>query len=367
MSEVRPRLRELGFHQDRLPFILPTGKRNDITDVPGVLVGHFTLIEGESIRTGATAVLPHPDNLFQNKVPAGLAVGNGFGKLMGSTQIIELGEIETPILLTNTLAVPRAADALLDWTLSTVGNETVTTVNPVVGETNDGYLNDIRQRSLTPEMILKAIREASPDPVEEGAVGAGAGTVAFGWKGGIGSSSRCLPENFGGYTLGVVVQTNFGGILQFCGIPAGKALGKYYLKDQMGENNGRSGGSILIIVGTDAPLQGHSLTRLANRALGGLARTGAALGNQSGDYAIAFSTAETVRRTPERRSQPSQLLYFPNDLLSPLFLAAVEATEEAIYNSLLKAVTIRGFKGRMVEALPIDKIRTLIRQYSHKE
>ena len=367
MSEDRPRLRELGFHPESLPFILTPGNRNDITDVSGIHIGHFTVIEGDSIRTGATAIVPHPENLFQNKVPAGLAVGNGFGKLMGSTQITELGEIETPILLTNTLSVPRAADALLDWTLSYPENEMVTSVNPIVGETNDGHLNDIRRRVLTSEMILQAIHKASSEPVLEGAVGAGTGTVAFGWKGGIGSSSRCLSKELSGYKLGALVQTNFGGVFQLCGIPVGKVLGKYFLRDQVEEIHGRSGGSILIVLATDAPLNSRSLTRLASRALGGLARTGAALGNQSGDYAIAFSTAEAVRLTRARRSNPSPLLDYPSDLLSPLFLAAVEATEEAIYNSLLKAVSMTGYQGRTIEALPIEKIKALIKQYSRKE
>jgi len=372
MPEARPRLRELGFHPEKLPFVLPPGTRNDITDVAGVQVGHFTLIEGDSIRTGATAILPHPGNLFMDKVPAGIAVGNGFGKLTGSTQVAELGEIETPILLTNTLAVPRAADAILDWTLSYPGNETVKSVNPIVGETNDGYLNDIRRRALTSEMILNSIQLASSNPIVEGALGAGTGTVAFGWKGGIGSSSRCLPDEFGGYRLGALVQSNFGGILQICGIPVGKAIGSYYLKEHLKSTSSSpapdlSGGSIMIILATDAPLDSISLNRLARRGLAGLARTGAAMGNQSGDYVIAFSTAEAVRLTPERRSKTLPKISYPNDLISPLFLAAIEAVEEAVYNSLLKATTLQGFQGRRVNALPIARVRALIKQYSRQE
>jgi len=353
------RLRQIGL----VPGILPAGPLNAITDVEGLQVGHFTLIQGDSIRTGATAVLPHPGNLFQDKVPAGLAVGNGFGKPMGSTQIEELGEIETPIVLTNTLAVPRAAEAILDWTLSQPGNEQVFSLNPVVGETNDGYLNDIRRRALTAEMIHQAIENAQPGPVAEGALGAGTGTTAFGWKGGIGSASRRLPQALGGYTLGALVQSNYGGVLQMCGIPVGLALGRYYLKEQLDASPPQSGGSIMILIATDAPLSDRNLHRLAGRALGGLARTGAALGNGSGDYAIAFSTAAEVRRTPARRSTPWLALDLPNDLLSPLFLAVQEATEEAIYNSLLQAESMDGFLGHHIDALPVDEVQRLVDQY----
>ncbi|MCU0501457.1 MAG: P1 family peptidase [Anaerolineae bacterium] len=374
---ARPRARDLGL----APGILPTGPLNALTDVAGVRVGHVTLIEGESIRTGVTAILPHAGNLFQEKVPAGLAVGNGFGKLAGATQLVELGEIETPIVLTNTLAVPRAADAILDWTLAQPGNETVTSVNPVVGETNDSTLNDIRRRSVTREHVLAAIEMAQAGPVaegippSEGCVGAGTGTVAFGWKGGIGTSSRRLPVSpgdslsarLGGYTVGVLVQSNFGGVLQIMGIPVGERLGRYYLKDEIGNEKptGRPNpkstihnpqspdGSIMIVLATDAPLSDRNLTRLARRAMAGLARTGAAMSNGSGDYAIAFSTSELVRRTRQRRSNPASLTELPNDALSPLFLAAIEATEEAIYNSLLKAETTTGYRGRTVEALPL--------------
>jgi D-aminopeptidase len=329
---------------------------NAITDVPGVQVGHFTLMEGDDIRTGATAILPHGGNLFQEKVPAGVVVGNGYGKLMGSTQVVELGEIETPIVLTNTLSVPRAAEALLDWTLSRPGNEDVASVNVAVGETNDGWLNNIRARRLTAAQIYSAIEKASAGEVMEGAVGAGTGTVAFGWKGGIGTSSRVLPTGLGGFTVGALVQSNFGGVLQMAGKPLGQALGRYYLKDQL---DAGADGSIMIVLATDAPLSDRNLTRLARRALAGLARTGASMSDGSGDYVLAFSAAESVRRTAKRRGQIAQYPEVPNGLMSPLFEAAIEAAEEAIYNSLCMAETMTGFRGT-VEALPLDKIRILI-------
>lgn len=348
---ARCRARALGLK----PGILSPGRWNAITDVPGVLVGHFTLIEGADIRTGATAILPHPGNLFQEKVPAGLAVGNGFGKLMGSTQIVELGEIETPLVLTNTLAVPRAAEAVLDWTLTRPGNENAGSVNPVVGETNDGQLNNIRARRLTMAQILSAIETAASGPVAEGNVGAGTGTVAFGWKGGIGTSSRALPKTLGGFRVGALVQSNFGGVLQMAGLPVGQALGQYYLKDRL---DAAADGSIMIVLATDAPLSDRNLTRLARRALAGLARTGAAFSNGSGDYALAFSTAEGVRRTAARREHVTLYPELPNDRVSPLFEAAIEATEEAIYNSLCMAETMTGYRGT-VEALPLDAARRI--------
>lgn len=354
---VRSRARELGI----IPGILPPGPLNAITDVREVRVGHFTLIEGDDLRTGATAVLPHGGNLFQEKTPAGLAVGNGFGKMMGSSQLQELGEIETPIILTNTLAVPRAADAILDWTLAQFGNEDVRSINPIVGETNDGVLNNIRRRALTPEMIHQAIAAAGTGPAPEGSVGAGVGTVAFGWKGGIGTSSRILPANLGGFTVGVLVQSNFGGILQILGVPIGQRLGRYYLKDKL--EAGRADGSIMMLVATDAPLSDRNLTRLAWRAMAGLARTGASMSNGSGDYAIAFSTAETVRRTRERRETLCTIAELPNNLMSPLFQAVIEATEEAIYNSLCTATAMTGYQGCHVEALPLDQVITLMREY----
>lgn len=351
-AAARCRLRTLGLTCG----ILPPGPLNAITDVDGVCVGHVTLSDGAEIRTGATAILPHGGNLYQEKVPAGVVVGNGYGKLMGSTQIQELGEIETPLLLTNTLAVPRAADALLDWTLRQPGNEAVGSVNMVVGETNDGYLNNIRARVLTPALIEQAITTAQPGPVAEGCVGAGTGTVAFGWKGGIGTSSRRLPAALGGYTVGVLVQSNYGGVLQIAGYPVGQHLGQYYLREYteppMSPDN--ADGSIMIIVATDAPLSDRNLTRLANRALAGLARTGASMSNGSGDYVLAFSTAATVRRTRLAPGQMRSTVEVPNEQVSPLFQAVIEATEEAIYNSLCMATTTIGYRGRRVEALPLD-------------
>ncbi|HEX6269525.1 MAG TPA: P1 family peptidase [Anaerolineales bacterium] len=345
MDTPRKRARELGI----TPGILPAGKWNAITDLQGVKVGHVTVVEGDDVRTGVTAVLPHGGNLFQDKVPAGIAVGNGFGKLMGSTQVEELGEIETPILLTNTLAVPGVAGALLDWTLAQKGNERVLSVNPVVGETNDGYLNNIRKMAVTKEHVFQAIDGASSGYVAEGCVGAGTGTVCFGWKGGIGTSSRLLPEKLGGYTVGVLVQTNFGGVLQMDGIPVGKKFGQYYLKEYDLDD-----GSIMIVLATDAPLSDRNLKRLAKRGLAGLARTGASMSNGSGDYVIAFSTAEETRRLPERRNKVWAYPEVPNDAMSPLFQSAIEATEEAIYNSLCMAETMTGYHGAKVAALPFS-------------
>lgn len=352
MEPLRRRARELGI----TPGVLPTGQWNAITDVRGVKVGQVTLIEGEDIRTGVTAILPHGGNVFQDKVPAGIAVGNGFGKLMGFTQVEELGEIETPIVLTNTLAVPAAAEALIEWTLGQQGNEEVRSVNPVVGETNDGWLNDIRARAVTKASVLEALKNAGSGPVEEGSVGAGTGTVCFGWKGGIGTSSRVLPKSLGGYTVGALVQSNFGGVLQMDGIPVGKELGQYYLKDEL---DASADGSIMIVIATDASLSDRNLLRLAKRGLSGLARTGASLSNGSGDYAVAFSTAEAVRRTPERRGKVWAYPEVPNDLTSPLFQATIEATEEAVYNSLCMAETMTGYRGRTVHALPLEKVERL--------
>jgi D-aminopeptidase len=378
----RPRARELGLKVG----ILPVGQLNAITDVNGVMVGHTTIIRGENIRTGATAILPHNGNLFREKVPAAIFVGNGFGKLTGSTQVAELGEIETPILLTSTLSVPRVADALLDYMLSLPGNEDVQSVNPVVGETNDGYLNDIRGRHVTRDDVFNAIKGAKGGAVEEGSVGAGTGTVAFGFKGGIGTASRRLPASLGGFTLGVLVQTNFGGILTINGAPVGQELGQYYLKDQLnsaGVNRcntraGRAGlelspcypsspdGSIIIVIATDAPVDARNLSRVAARAMMGLARTGAAAGNGSGDYAIAFSTAPELRihvsNDATSRNLPRSLRALPNDAMSPLFLAVIEATEEAIYNSLFRATRTKG-RGHTVEALPLDRTLEILRKH----
>jgi len=355
MNGPRKRARELGVS----PGILPVGGWNAITDIQGVRVGHVTLIEGEDIRTGVTAILPHDGNVFQEKVPAGIVVGNGFGKLTGTTQVEELGELETPVLLTNTLAVPRTAEALIEWTLAQTGNEGVRSVNPLVGETNDGILNNIRKIAVTKEHALDAIEKASSGPVPEGCVGAGTGTVCFGWKGGIGTSSRLLPEKLGGYTIGALVQSNFGGVLQMDGIPVGKHLHQYSLKEQLEELS--TDGSIMIVLATDAPLSDRNLKRLAQRGLAGMARTGASMSNGSGDYIIAFSTSEEVRRTPQRRAKVWAYPEVPNDLMSPLFQAAIEATEEAIYNSLSMAASSSGYAGRNVHALPLEALERLVR------
>jgi D-aminopeptidase len=336
---------------------IPSGPQNAITDVAGVRVGHTTIARGDSINTGITAILPHGGNLFRDRVPAAIVVGNGFGKLAGSTQVNELGELESPIVLTCTLCVPRAADAVLTWLLSLPGNEDVRSVNPVVGETNDGFLNDIRARAITEGDVLNAIRSASEGPVTEGAVGAGRGTVAFGWKGGIGTSSRKLPEQFGGWTVGVLVQTNFGGDLLIAGVPVGREL-----RETGTGPRGSGDGSIIIVVATDAPLDHLRLTRVANRALAGLARTGSSMSNGSGDYVIAFSTRRpdlTVQRS-NRLTDTSSVVR--NDVMSGLFQATIDATEEAIYNSLLRAETIRGYRGT-VRALPIDSTVMILQRH----
>jgi D-aminopeptidase len=354
-AEHRPRARDAGIAFG----ILSPGALNAITDVAGVRVGQVTIVEGSSTRTGVTAILPHGGNLYQDKVPAGFAVGNAYGKFMGSTQVRELGEIETPILLTNTLNVPEAAAAIIDWTLRQPGNGDVRSVNAVVGETNDGFLNDIRARRVRPSDAIAAIEAAREGPVVEGAVGAGTGTVCFGWKGGIGTSSRKLPASLGGWTLGVLVQTNFGGVLQVAGVPVGQALGQYYLKDELARKS--ADGSVIIVIATDAPLSDRNLTRLARRGFAGIARTGSPMTNGSGDYAIAFSTSAAVRRTPERRATPSPIVDLPNDQMSPLFEAAVEASEEAVINSLFAATAMDG-NGHHVDALPVDEVVRLYRR-----
>lgn len=337
-DQARPRLRDLGVSIG----VLDPGPINAITDVPGVRVGHRTLIEGERVRTGVTAILPHQGNIFQDKVPAAIVVGNGYGKLMGSTQVQELGEIETPILLTNTLAVAQVAEGVVRWSLAQPGNESVGSVNAVVGETNDGKLNDIRARTVTFQHALEAIEHARGGPVPEGSVGAGTGTIAFGLKGGIGTSSRRLPQQWGNYTVGVLVQSNFGGLLTIAGVPVWKKLGLNPFAPPLAPANG---GSIMIVVATDAPLSDRNLERLARRALVGLSRTGATLANGSGDYVIAFSTAAEVRRTPQRRAGVASVQELSNDSMTPLFQAVAEATEEAIINSLLQASPVRGPTG----------------------
>ncbi len=347
--------------------VLPSGKLNSITDVEGVLVGQTTIIRGDNVRTGVTAVLPHSGNLFREKVPGSIFVGNGFGKLAGSTQVNELGEIETPILLTSTLSVPKTADFLIDYMLALPGNETVRSINPVVAETNDGYLNDIRGRHVSRDDVFNAIRSAASGPVAEGTVGAGTGTVAFGWKGGIGTSSRKLPPSLGGFTIGVLVQTNFGGILSIDGVPIGIELGKYYLKGaasgsgrpQDGSVPNSADGSIIIVIATDAPLDHRQLGRVAARSMAGLARTGSSMSNGSGDYAIAFSTGNRINADEKLR----KINVVGNDAMSPIFEAVIEATEEAIINSLFKATSISGAGRHTVEALPIDETVRIMKKY----
>jgi D-aminopeptidase len=367
-TQNRPRAREAGV----IVGVLPTGPLNAITDVDGVLVGHTTIIRGDNIRTGVTAILPHGGNLFSEKVPGAVFVGNGFGKLAGSTQVNELGEIETPILLTSTLSVPRVADFLMDYMLALPGNENVQSINPLVAETNDGYLNDIRGRHITRDDVFSTIKGAKGGPVSEGAVGAGTGTVAFGFKGGIGTSSRKLPARLGGFTVGVLVQSNYGGVLTINGAPVGRELGRYYLKDELTEpaperpaQPNQPDGSIIIVIATDAPLDARNLNRLAARAMMGLARTGAAGSNGSGDYAIAFSTAADVRIRSlgqNERNTSRSVKTLANDAVSPLFLAVIEATEEAIYNSLFRATTTTG-RGKTVEALPLDRTLEILRRH----
>lgn len=378
----RPRSREAGVKIG----VLPVGPLNAITDIAGVAVGHTTIIRGDNIRTGVTAILPHQGNMFREKVPGAIFVGNGFGKLTGSTQVTELGEIETPILLTSTLSVPRVADSLLDYMLALPGNEAVQSVNPVVGETNDGYLNDIRGRHITRDDVLNAIKNAKGGVVDEGSVGAGTGTVAFGFKGGIGTSSRKLPPALGAYTVGVLVQTNFGGVLTINGAPVGRELDQYYLREELRGKTERpcktdglpnlkypglcrenADGSIIIVIATDAPVDARQLQRMGARAMMGLARTGAAGSNGSGDYAIAFSTSPEARiqtsADAASRNAPRSTKVLPNDAMSPLFLAVIEATEEAIYNSLFRATTMTG-RGHTVEALPLDRTIEILRKHN---
>ncbi|MEO6808378.1 MAG: P1 family peptidase [Isosphaeraceae bacterium] len=368
---ARPGARDLGIE----PGVFPPGPLNAITDVEGVKVGHATLHEGANIRTGVTAILPHGGNLFQDKVAGAVFVGNAFGKLAGSTQVDELGTIETPIILTNTLSVGAAVDAVVAHTLKVKGNERVLSVNALVGETNDGGLNDIRGQHVRREHVWAAIDQAKGGPVAEGCVGAGTGTICFGWKGGIGTSSRILPERFGGYRLGVLVQTNFGGVLTIAGAPVGKKLGRYdYNPNPNDPGIGRkgakssseyeaiSGGSCMIVVATDAPLDARDLKRLAARAVFGLARTGSSYTNGSGDFAIAFSTSAELRRR-FGETQPVARLVLPTDAVSPLFQAALEATEEAVYNALFQATTTTG-SGRTIEAIPIDSVRAILKQHA---
>lgn len=355
-AQARPRARELGV----APGIFAPGALNSITDVAGVLVGQVTVIEGDSVRTGVTAILPHSANLFLQRVPAAIVVGNGFGKLLGTTQVNELGELETPILLTCTLCVWKAADAMVEWMLGQPGMQSVRSINPVVGETNDGYeLNmAIRSRPITAAQVRQALTSARSGPVEEGSVGAGTGTRAFEWKGGIGTSSRKVPASIGGWTVGVLVQSNFGGVLQIMGAPVGRELGRHKFSSAMRE---KADGSIMIVVATDAPLSDRNLKRLASRALMGLARTGSVASNGSGDYVISFSTAPELRR-PRDAARLSTTELGNTEELSALYEAVIEATEEAIYNSMLRATTISG-KGGTIEAIPIDRVKEILARY----
>jgi D-aminopeptidase len=361
-AQDRPRARTLGV----APGIFRPGPWNAITDVAGVRVGQVTIVEGDDVRTGVTAILPHDANPYVERVPAALHVGNGFGKMLGVTQVRELGELETPILLTCTLCVWKAADAMTEWMLARDGMTGVGSINPVVGETNDGGLNAVRTRPIRPEHVRRALDDATSGPVAEGSVGAGTGTIAFGWKGGIGTSSRVLPAALGGWTVGVLVQSNFGGVLQVLGAPVGKELGQYAFKSDVDPERGD--GSIMIVVATDAPLSDRNLERLAARGIMGLARTGSSASNGSGDYVLAFSTALEVRRrasaagTTGREAPPRTVADLANDRTSALFQAVVEATEEAIYNSMFAATTVTG-NGRTVEALPLDKVRDILRTY----
>ncbi|MET1162384.1 MAG: P1 family peptidase [Pseudoxanthomonas sp.] len=367
-AQDRMRARELGV----APGIFAPGRLNAITDVEGVRVGQVSLREGDSVRTGVTAILPHGDNLYRSRVPAALHVGNGFGKFAGSTQLNELGELETPILLTCTLCVWKTADAMAAWMLEKPDMQQVRSINPVVGETNDGDLNDIRSRPVTAKAVREALEGARGGPVEEGSVGAGTGTVAFGWKGGIGTSSRVVPASLGGWTVGVLVQSNFGGVLQVAGAPVGRELGRYAFQNAVASRapasspfvaaraDDRGDGSVIVIIATDAPLGDRNLARVASRAMMGLGRTGSSASNGSGDYALAFSTAASVRRAFDAPRHSSTEL--ANEEMSAVFQASVDAVEEAVYNSLFMATTVSG-NGQTVEAIPLDHVRGILRKY----
>ena len=358
MDSQNKRLRDYGIEIG----VLKTGKLNAITDVEGVYVGHETIIEGNNVRTGVTAIIPHQGKIFQNKVPAAIYVGNGFGKLAGYSQVKELGNIETPIILTNTLSVATATEGLISYTLNQEENKNVRSVNSVVGETNDGWLNDIRGRHVKEQHVLNAIANAKSGSVEEGNVGAGTGTICFGYKGGIGTSSRKLPESLGGYTVGVLVQTNFGGVLEINGVPIAKELQEYPYKDKILND---VDGSCMMVVITNAPLNARNLERLAKRAMFGLAKTGGIASNGSGDYVIALSTAKENLIPYQSESMFNEKKEVRNDDMSPLFLATIESTEEAILNSLFTAETMSGRDGHTIESLPIDKVIELMKKY-HK-
>ena len=356
----RPRARDIGLQVG----IFDPGPMNAITDLEGVRVGHSTRIQGKDIRTGVTAIIPAPGNLYTHPVSAALYVGNGYGKLLGESQLREFGEIETPILLTCTLCVWSAADALKEWTYLQPGMGEHT-VNPLVGETNDAWVNNMWANPVGREQVFEALDAASDGPVVEGSVGAGTGTQAFGWKGGIGTSSRHLPKNLGGYTVGVLVQTNFGGVLSMNGAPVGRELGQYSFRDALasseGEPDSSDDGSIMIVVGTDAPLTPRNLERVALRSMMGLARTGSHASNGSGDYVIAFSTHPQARK-PRSSEQPLVVGNLANEQMTPLFAATVEATEEAIYNALLKATTVKSARGEL-QAIPLDDVRAILEKY----
>ncbi|HYC83813.1 MAG TPA: P1 family peptidase [Chryseosolibacter sp.] len=340
--------------------VMTPGKLNAITDVPGVKVGHVTISQ-DSVQTGVTAILPHGGNIFQQKVPAAIYVGNGFGKLAGTTQVAELGNLETPIVLTNTLNVGTGLDAVVAYTLHLPGNERVQSVNAVVGETNDGWLNDIRGRHVKVEHVIDAIHRATAGPVVEGNVGAGTGTVCFGFKGGIGTASRVLTKKTGGYTVGVLVQTNFGGVLQIDGVPVGEELNEFYLRDEIRNS---ADGSCMIVVATDAPLDARNLERLAARAIIGMGKTGGIAANGSGDYVIAFTTDPALRIPFASTAKTESVTLLRNDEMSPLFMAAIEATEEAIVNSLFAAKTLKGNKGREIRALPVEEVIRIMKKYN---
>lgn len=356
-NEPRPRARDIGL----APGVFQPGPLNAITDVAGVSVGHVTLHQGDHIRTGVTVVVPHGGNVFQDKVPGAVFVGNAFGKLAGSTQVDELGTIETPIALTNTLSVGAAIEGLVRWTLDQPGNDTVRSVNALVGETNDGGLNDIRGQHVRPQHVIEALKSASAGAVQEGSVGAGTGTQAFGWKGGIGTASRKLDARYGGHTVGVLVQSNYGGVLTMDGAPVGKLLGRYSYQPRAAGQDDDGDGSCMVVVATDAPIDARDLKRLAARAIFGLARTGSSYSNGSGDFAIAFSTAPDLRTRFESSAAQTRTL-LPTDGVSPLFQAALEATEEAVYNSLLKATPVSSRFGK-AEALPLDRVRAALGRY----
>jgi D-aminopeptidase len=359
-AQERPRARDVGL----VVGIFPTGELNAITDVDGVQVGHSTIIEGDDIRTGVTAIIPGPGNLYTHPIPAWIYVGNGYGKLIGETQVREFGEIETPILLTCTLCVWSAANGLKEWIYEQPGMGEHT-VNPIVGETNDSRVNNMWSDPVQREHVFDALANASGGSVEEGSVGAGTGTQAFGWKGGIGTSSRVLPDSLGGYTVGVLVQTNYGGVLTINGAPVGRELGTYSYQrnlDAAGEENNQEDGSIMIVVATNAPLNARSLDRIAMRAMMGLARTGSFASNGSGDYVIAFSTDPGVRR-PRESDAPVATPSLVNASMSPLFAAAAEATEEAIYNAIFKATTVTSSRGRL-EAIPVEDLERILEKYN---